>query len=242
MKRMHKTNGINGCSQHVETAFESERVLTVTSYGHLSRERECINEVLGFYLYQVGLSPLYGNISYCIHELAVNAHKANLKRLYFKQHGLNIRDPEDYRVGMRNFKEEVLNNIEEKCFLLRDAGYYVKYHFQLRGSALKIVVRNNTRLVRQERERIRTKMKLAEGARTLVDVYAVAEDYSEGAGLGLVMLNIMLRNMGFTDSKFDIHTKGSETIAFITLNISDRAKILRTLEEFGSIDTSPASY
>jgi hypothetical protein len=231
---------MNGCNYDVETAFESERVLTVTSYGHLSRERACINEILHFYLNQVGLSPLFGNISYCIHELAVNAHKANLKRLYFKEKNLNIRDPEDYQTGMSSFKEEVLNNIEEKCVQLRDAGYYVKYHFQLQDSTLKVVVRNNSRLVRQERERIRTKMKLAEGAKTLVDVYAVAEDYSEGAGLGLVMLNIMLRNMGFSNSKFHIHNKGKETIAFITLDISDRAEILRTLASFGSIDVSPS--
>jgi hypothetical protein len=228
---------MNGCSQHVETAFESERVLTVTSYGHLSRERACINDILAYYLNQVGLSPLFGNISYCIHELAVNAHKANLKRLYFRQRGLDIRDHDDYQRGMAHFKEEVLNNIEEKCFLLRDAGYYVKYHFQLQGQTLKIVVRNNARLVRQERERIKTKLKLAAGARTLVDVYAVAEDYSEGAGLGLVMLNIMLRNMGFSDSKFNIHQKGRETIAFISLNIADREAILRTLAAFGTIET-----
>jgi hypothetical protein len=229
------------CNEHVETAIEDERVLTVTSYGHLSRERACINQILSFYLRQVDLSPLFGNISYCIHELAVNAHKANLKRLYFRQQGLNIRDPEDYTRGMRSFKEDVLNRLEEKCYLLREAGYYVKYHFQLRGSRLKIVVRNNAPLVRQERERIRTKMKLSEGARTLVDVYAVAEDYSEGAGLGLVMLNIMLRNMGFTDSKFNIHTRGGETIAFITLNIARKEEILQTLASFGSIEDARQS-
>ena len=233
---------MDDCNQHVETAIENERVLTVTSYGHLSRERECINEILRYYLRQVDLSPLFANISYCIHELAVNAHKANLKRMYFKQLGLNIRDPEDYKRGMNNFKEDVLNDIEEKSYQLRDAGYYVKYHFQLQGEQLKIVVRNNSKLVYQERERIRTKMKLAEGARTLVDVYAVAEDYSEGAGLGLVMLSIMLRNMGFTDSKFNIHTRGRETIAFIALNIARREEILRTLAAFGNIEDPTAVF
>ncbi|MDY7029791.1 MAG: hypothetical protein SVR04_15975, partial [Spirochaetota bacterium] len=83
-------------SDTIDYAIESNKVLTVTSYSYLGVERDYIDNVLRKYLKQVGMHVLINNISYCIHEVAGNAHKANLKRLYFEMKDLDINDPRDY--------------------------------------------------------------------------------------------------------------------------------------------------
>ncbi|MFW6344106.1 MAG: hypothetical protein ACOC2B_05130 [Sediminispirochaetaceae bacterium] len=205
----------------VETALENKKVLTVTSYGYLAQERAYIDRLLHRYLHEVRLPRLMTNLAYCVHELAGNAHKANLKRIYFADQGLDIFDPSDYIFGMKSFKEEVLNNPVKFSSRQRERGYYVKFHFHALGSVLKIVIRNNARLVPEEKRRILEKFRIAKSACNLADAYGAAEDYSEGAGLGIVMLHVMLGNMGFRDRSFRVYGKDGETISFLRLDVKD---------------------
>jgi hypothetical protein len=209
----------------VEVAIERSKVLTITSYGYLAEERAYIDKVLNRYLGEVGMHRLMGNLGYCIHELAGNAHKANLKRIYFQEKGLDIHDPQDYELGMQWFKDDVLDRPEHFSARQRENGLYVKFHFHVQGDVLKIVIRNNVKLVPVEKKKIRAKFKLAKRAYNLADAYGAAEDYSEGAGLGIVMLNIMLRNMGFRDRSFRVYVKDGETISFLSLDVGDLKSI-----------------
>jgi hypothetical protein len=215
-------------SDTIDYAIESNKVLTVTSYSYLGGERDYIDNVLRKYLKQVGMHVLMNNISYCIHEVAGNAHKANLKRLYFEMKDLDINDPRDYERGMVQFKQEALQHPEKYAGPHKERGYYIKFHFQIDGPVLKIVVRNNVPLTLQERERIERKIAIARYASNLADVYAVSEDYTEGAGLGIVMLHVILKNLGFNGDSFRIYTRNEETIAFLSLDITNTEQLERT--------------
>ncbi|MDY7027360.1 MAG: hypothetical protein SVR04_03580 [Spirochaetota bacterium] len=212
----------------IDYAIESNKVLTVTSYSYLGVERDYIDQVLRKYLKQVGMHVLMNNISYCIHEVAGNAHKANLKRLYFEMKDLDINDPRDYERGMVQFKQEALQHPEKYAGPHKECGYYIKFHFQIDGPVFKIVVRNNVPLTLQERERIERKIAIARYASNLADVYAVSEDYTEGAGLGIVMLHVILKNLGFNGDSFRIYTRNEETIAFLSLDITNTEQLERT--------------
>ncbi len=204
----------------IDYAIERKKVLTVTLYSYLGGEREYIDTVLNRYLGEVGLNALMNNISYCIHEVAGNAHKANLKRLYFDLKQLDIKKPQDYKLGMETFKREALQHPEKYARKHKDNGYYIKFHFQIEEPYFMVVIRNNVCLTKQEEERINKKIEISRNAQNLADVYAVSEDYTEGAGLGIVMLHVILRNLGFDGKPFRIYTKGGETIAFLSLNIN----------------------
>lgn len=209
----------------IDYAIQRNKVLTVTSYSYLGEEREYIDSVLDRYLSEVGLNALMNNISYCIHEVAGNAHKANLKRLYFDLKNLDIDKPQDYKAGMQTFKKEALQHPEKYARQHKLNGYYIKFHFQIEEPYFKIVIRNNVCLTEQEQERINKKIEIARNAQNLADVYAVSEDYTEGAGLGIVMLHVILRNLGFDGTPFKIYTKGNETIAFLSLRIEHAANL-----------------
>ena len=205
----------------VEFAIEEQKVLTVTSYGYLAEERSYIDKVLNRYLHAVGIPRLVGNLGYCIHELAGNAHKANLKRIYFSDRGLDLCNAEDYAEGMRVFKKEVLSQPERHFSRQRLEGHYVKFHFQVIGEVLKVVIRNNATLTKTEKSKIKEKFTLAKSAKNLADAYGSAEDYSEGAGLGIVMLHVMLRNMGFSGKSFRLFEKNGETVSFLSIDVGD---------------------
>ncbi len=222
---------MNISSDTIDYAIESNKVLTVTSYSYLGVERDYIDNVLRKYLRQVGMHALMNNLSYCIHEVAGNAHKANLKRLYFEMQGLDIYNPGDYERGMEQFKREALQHPERYSGPHKERGYYIKFHFQIDGSAFKTVVRNNVPLTIQEKARIERKFEIARHASNLADVYAVSEDYTEGAGLGIVMLHVILKNLGFNGDSFRIYTKNEETIAFLTLDITNTEQLERTYAE-----------
>ncbi|MDR3199836.1 MAG: hypothetical protein LBT68_00125, partial [Spirochaetales bacterium] len=67
-----------------------------------------LEQVLEIFLKELGQDSLKDPLAYCLRELAVNAKKANTKRVYFHDKGLNILDDEQYRTGMEKFKAETL--------------------------------------------------------------------------------------------------------------------------------------
>jgi len=212
----------------VNFAIERHKVLTITTHTYLGDERRYIDAVLDRYLGKMGLSTLMNNISYCIHEVAGNAHKANLKRLYFDMKGLDIGDPGHYELGMRTFRRDVLQEPKKYTRPHKERGYYIKFHFQIEEPYFRVAIRNNVPLTSQEEARIRHKVRIAEDAASLADVYAITEDYTEGTGLGIVMLHLILRNLGFGGPPFRIFSRNGETIAFLNLEVRDPARIEET--------------
>ncbi|AFG38468.1 hypothetical protein [Spirochaeta africana] len=206
----------------IRQAIEEEKVLSIVTYRYMVHERNYIDHILEMYLREVGRPELQNKLSYCIHELAGNAKKANTKRVYFKEKGLDIHNPTEYHLGMQNFKAETVENIEEYVALQEAADLYVKFQFKREGRTVKIAVRNNAVLTREENERIQQKIRLAREADSLPDIIAQSEDYTEGAGLGLVMSIMMLRNLGISTDNFQVLSRNGETYAVLYLNIPDQ--------------------
>ncbi len=206
----------------VREAIENEKVLTIVTHRYLAHERNYIDFVLELYLNEIGRPELQNKLSYCIHELAGNAKKANTKRVYFREKGLNIYNPTEYHLGMQNFKAETVANIQHYIAMQEESGLYVKFQFKREGKTLKIAVRNNTEITQEENERIQSKLQLARGAESLPEIMEQSEDYTEGAGLGLVMSIMMLRNLGIQTDHFQVLSRNGETYAVLFLAIPDQ--------------------
>jgi hypothetical protein len=202
----------------VDYAIAGGKVLTVRTHAYLSREREYIDEVLSRYLKDVGLIYLQNQVSYCLHELAGNANKANTKRLYFKDLGLNIGDAEEYNKGMKNFKADTVEQVCQYSQKQKLASLYIRFDFIKRDDYLIIRVRNNSLLTKEEVSKIDFKMEMASRYNSLVEAYSSVEDSTEGAGLGIVMMVIMLRSLGFGDEVLRIQTTDQETVAELVLD------------------------
>jgi predicted ATPase len=107
--------------------------LTVTTYKLPHETEEQIDEILAAYLEELGQGQLKDHLSYCLKELAVNAKKANTKRVYFDEKKLDLQSREDYVEGMKNFKEETLNNHDFWLEMQKNRGLYIKFLFHPKG-------------------------------------------------------------------------------------------------------------
>ena len=123
--------------------------------------------------------------------LITNAKKANTKRVYFIEKGLNINDQEDYFQGMKTFKEETLSNINHYLELQKNKGLYVKLILQAKQNKIKNEVKNNSELTPFEYKRIHDKITKAHQYSSIEDAFAQVLDSSEGAGLGLIIMILM---------------------------------------------------
>jgi putative nucleotidyltransferase with HDIG domain len=201
----------------VKKAVQSGIPLTITTFTLPHEIEVYIEQVITVFLKQVGQENLRDYIIYCVQELAVNAKKANTKRVYFTERGLDLSNPEDYREGMANFKENTLNNIAHYLQLQKEKGLYIKLILQIKKSIIHIEIRNNVAVTKTELIRIHDKLARSRQYNSLEDAFAQVLDDSEGAGLGLVILVLMLKKMGLDEDCFDILGTEKETIARIVI-------------------------
>jgi putative nucleotidyltransferase with HDIG domain len=197
----------------IKKAVQSGIPLTITTFTLPHEIEVYLEEVLTVFLRQVDQEKLKDYVVYCVQELAVNAKKANTKRVYFVERGLDLANPDDYKEGMAGFKENTLGNIGHYLQLQKEKGLYIKLIFQIRKNIIHIEVRNNVAVTKTELIRIHDKLARSRQYNNLEDALAQVLDDSEGAGLGLVILVLMLKKMGLDEDCFDILSTDEETIA-----------------------------
>ena len=158
-------------------------------------------------------------------ELVINATKANLKRVLYLNLGLDINDPIDYEKGLKQFKD---NLSEDKIVQFKDdfkkhnlpvtATYYYS------ADVLNIKVKNNFPLLNIEEERIRDKFRKATSFSNLIDFFMEYGDNTEGAGMGLTMVGILLDQSGIDRHSFSLYSsdKYKETIAKLEIPLSEK--------------------
>ncbi len=203
----------------IKKAVLSGIPLTITTYTLPHEIEVYIEQVLESFLKEVGQEKLKDYLSYCVRELAVNAKKANTKRVYFMERGLDLASPEDYKAGMENFKSDTLENIAHYLQLQKEKGLYIKLVFQVKGQIINLEIRNNVAITKTELIRIHDKLARSRQYNSLEEALTQVLDDSEGAGLGLVILVLMLKKVGLDEDCFDIVGTESETIARVSIPI-----------------------
>jgi putative nucleotidyltransferase with HDIG domain len=201
----------------IKKAILSGLPLTITTYTLPHEIEVYIERVITVFLKLVEQEKLRDYIVYCVQELAVNAKKANTKRVYFIERGLSLSSPDDYREGMEHFKENTLGNIAHYLQLQKEKGLYIKLILLIRKNIIHVEVRNNVAVTRTELIRIHDKLARSRQYNNLEEALSQVLDDSEGAGLGLVILVLMLKKMGLDEECFDILSTDKETIARILI-------------------------
>ena len=207
--------------EKIKQSIRQSAPLTITTYK-LPHETEVqIDEILAIYLKELGQENLKDHLSYCLKELAVNAKKANTKRVYFEEKKLNLQNKEDYTEGMKAFKEETLSNMEYWLELQKKKGLFIKFLFHPKGRNFRIAIKNNVEITRKEQMRVYDRITRSRAFETLEEAFAEVLDDSEGAGLGIVILVLMLRKMGLDEEAYEIEGENGITTASITIPINE---------------------
>lgn len=205
----------------IKKAARSSVPISIKTYT-LPRETEVyLEEVLGVFLSEFGQDHLKDRLAYCLKELSVNAKKANTKRVYFKEKELNIKNSSDYSEGMKHFKDETLSNIDHYLQLQKEAGLYIKVVFHAKGRTFSMSVKNNVEISKKEQIRVYDRIARSRAFETMEEALSTVLDDSEGAGLGIVILVLMLKKLGLDEDAFDIDVVNGETVAKITIPFSE---------------------
>lgn len=224
----------------IKKAIEAEVPLLITTYT-LPHEMEIyVRDVITTYMKELHQEHMTEYLIYCINELTTNAKKANTKRVYFKEQRLDIENESDYDLGMATFKEETLGNIVHYLQLQKNAGLYIKILLHTRNRKIKIEIRNNTPLTVFEYKRIHDKLARAQQYSTVEEAFVQILDETEGAGLGLIIMILMLQKIGLSEDNFQVLSENGETITRIILPLGSESQqqiesaskeIVSTIEE-----------
>ena len=205
----------------IKMAIRAGIPLSITTYTLPKEMEEYMNSVLASFLTELNQQQMIEYLTYCLNELMTNSKKANTKRVYFREKNLNINNDADYEKGMENFKEITLNNINHYLQLQKEAGLYVKLVLQTRNGKIKVEVRNNAELTVTEYKRMHDKLSRAQQYTSPDQAFSQILDDSEGAGLGLIIMILMLEKIGLTEENFQIVCENGETITRIILPLNE---------------------
>ncbi len=180
-----------------------------------------------------------------INEITTNAIKANLKRIFFIKNGYSFQDDESYKKGLWEFKQKYRNvfkhskeHLQEKndwLEALRDLGLTVQLEIDANEQRILIYVKNNTKILPEEEKKLRESLSIAMKSKDLVDYmthYIENVDLEEGESLGLPLVVLLIRNLGFSPEYFRVYKDNQYTIARIELPLSvDYSPIRKTLKK-----------
>jgi hypothetical protein len=203
--------------EKMKKAVQDGVPLMITTCTLPHRTEMYIERILEMFLRAAGQEKLKDYVTYCVRELAANAKRANTKRVYFMERGLDLNDPNDYKLGMINFKKDTLGNISHYLRIQKEKRFYVKLIIRMKQNVIYIEIRNNAVVTRVELMRIHDKLVRAQQYTSLEEALSQVLDSSEGTGLGLVILVLMLRKIGLNEDCFDILATEQETIARIVI-------------------------
>lgn len=183
-----------------------------------------LSHVLRVILEELKQENLFIHLEYVLNELALNASKANTKRLYFKSIGLDIDKSDDYEKGMSGFRANVLNNFENFEREHIENNSFVNIHLISDGKALIIRIINNSPLLQIEASRIAGKIKTAKDFEDLTDVFNQKFDTTEGKGLGLIIIMLMLQKLSLNENAMSFKNEGNCSITSLQIPLSTLSK------------------
>ncbi len=201
--------------ESIKEAVKSRQPIDFFCYTLTPDQKDRFLKILRIFLDECNQSYLFNYLSYCLFELLDNASKANAKRIYFKEHNLNINDENDYKNGMKDFKETLDEDALHYQAKLKEG--HLQVHLLLNADdVISITVSNNTKITDHEFHRIKDKIEKTKVYNTMAD--AINDiDQTEGSGLGIITVLIMLKKLGLASDHLKFKTTDSETIASIEI-------------------------
>lgn len=219
----------------IERNIREGSSLIVRTYSINDKVWGHLQQTLFQILEKHGKSSLSTPIYLVLKELVANGCKANQKRVFFEESGYNIKDKEDYRKGISQYRPFINQRLAKRySSLAKERGYYVLISFNYTEDGLVIEVVNNTPIAVEEEVIMRRKLKRAMEHRSLVDFYdqeaELAEaERGEGSGLGIALSIISLKNAGLNPDLLRLITERDRTIARFEVPYTKHFKSRRSL-------------
>ncbi len=204
-------------SAKIISKFNEGKRISVTFHFHNEKIMRSIEAICVKILARYDLIYLIDSLVTVLREIVTNAIKANSKRYYFKQKALDINDPASYQKGIANFKDDIMLSFTELEDELNMSDYYAKIKISKVENKMRLEVDNNVPIHPVELERINSRIAKAKKYQDFTEAYDEIYDDTEGAGLGLVLTLLLLKNTGIGADSFSINSDDKLTTARVDI-------------------------
>jgi len=148
-----------------------------------------------------------------LRELLVNSLKANAKRVFFQLNNYDINNPQDYNEGMVRFKEDAIEDLDSIKEDILKSNLTISVNIAEKSDYILFAIQNNVGITPEEMKRINDRISIVSQQSDFLDIYENVGDDSEGAGLGLSLVLMFIRNIGIEPSAFKINSDKGVTVA-----------------------------
>lgn len=210
-------------SDHIKLHIENGKILSLKTHRISKSAEEHIQKAVELILDKLTYPTLVPTLYTIIKELAINACKANQKRVFFEERGYSMVEPQEYAKGVREyrelFSEEMSHEFGAKA---KKKGYYCLISFRYDEDGITIEVVNNTPIAKEEEKAVRERLEKGMLYDDIAQFYIDNADTTEGAGLGLALILIMLKGEGIDPNYFRIIMGDDSTVARLEIPLSKR--------------------
>ncbi|MBP7735898.1 MAG: hypothetical protein KA369_07990 [Spirochaetes bacterium] len=211
----------------LEEAVKQNKKIKILAYSVSDYVESRMKEVLGLIFDNFEKPELVPPVYTCLKELVINAVKANFKNIYFEGYASKNRSESviDYEMALKLFKLELSReNAGSLERLARDYDMRAEVVIQSVENCLNITVSNPVEMTDREKTTVQNKLQSASRYSDITEYFAendeeVSTEIDEGAGLGLILISMMLRSMGGNDRDFVITSENHKTTAFLRIPV-----------------------
>jgi hypothetical protein len=160
------------------------------------------------------LAPIYT----CVKELMINAIKANFKNIYFENYVpvSNYQNVIAYETALQLFQIEMSReNAKHFGDIAREDNIKVEIEIWTADDMLHVLVTNPVVMTETEFNKVKQKLKDADNCRDLADYFMkhIHDPYREGAGLGLILIMMVLKSLQAPKDSLMIRSENNATTA-----------------------------
>lgn len=176
-------------------------------------------------LQKLNRPDLSGPIYLIVRELLTNSLKALYKRIYLEyflaEMGFSDLPYEDW---LSIFKTEIDTHMAENfANICRQKNVYVKFNMKPLPNGLLMEIINDGIPSEIEWQRLQRSMKQSKNYNNMAYLFEEsieADNQQEGAGIGVPLISVMLKNMNLSQSDFEVIAKDGRTVAKLFFPIS----------------------
>lgn len=202
----------------VASKLDTDDHIKVKTWSLSDETEKMLDMILDKILYKYNRFGYKPALYAVIKELAINATKANLKTLFFEEHGYDLNDPNHYDEAISKYKEQLSENFAltygKKS---KERGKFVRITFDHSTTGLTLLVENNTPISQIDAKRIQEKLEKARQYDDLAQFYMDEGDATEGAGIGFALIVILLKGVGIDPERLNIKEENGSTLACLTI-------------------------
>lgn len=172
------------------------------------------------------MAPIYISVK----ELLINAIKANFKNIYFENYSPKNRSLEiiKYEKALELFNLEMSRehaNYFEEC--ARKDDIKAEIDVWTEGTVLHVQVANSAKMTASELQNVKKKLSDAENCKDIADycIRNINDPYREGAGLGLILIIMMLKSLKAPKDSFLISSDQDRTTAYLRIPLNKNIKL-----------------